>query len=126
MMFVYDIFDRCQIKYFMLGDIAKQLYDGQENYLEADKIEVGVMRGSLTKALYSIFKTYLPTGYKEVLNRHDNLKQIEFVAGDVPVVIRVFDKDYGVFKNLDLKFYDVEQVYLPNPFGVYWQKRGII
>lgn len=129
MMFVWDIFDRGQIKYFMLGEIAKQLKEGDENTentLIADQIEVGCMRGNLTYALYSLFREMLPEGFEEIKTAKGDLKKITFEYSNVPVVIRVFDKDYGVFGDLDVKFYDRECVFIPNPFDRYWQIKGII
>lgn len=112
----------------MLGDVARQLHDQSagDDRIIADKIEVGVMRGSLTQAMYALLKDYMPADYKEVYNSRKIMKSIEFSYSGVPVTVKIFNKDHGVFGNLNLRFYDVESILLPNPFEVYWQKRGIL
>lgn len=126
LLFVIDIFDRCQIPFFVLGDTAKQIKESYTPILESDKLEVGVMRGALHKPLYDLLEGMFPENFTRVRDKTNMMRYITFEYAGVPVSIRIFSKDYGVFDNPEIRFFDVEQVYIPNPFEVYWQKKGIL
>lgn len=119
---VETLMDRAQAPMFLLGDTAKQVFEDKQP-LNLDKIEVGIRKQEFTKQRLEMIQTLLnssgvPAVFKE--------KEIIYEFHNVPVSIRVFQKDYEFFKNPDTCMYLVGNYKVPNPFHKYYQARYLV
>lgn len=104
----------------LLGEVARQIRENSDTLFDLkvnEQIEWGITEKDLTSEKVSLFKTW---GFKE------NEKGFEYTFENIPIQIVVIKGDYPFFKNLDTKFYKVDEYKIPNPFEEYWKNRTLI
>jgi hypothetical protein len=113
---INDTLTWAQIPCFLIGDTAEKLWK-QEN-LDVDKIEVGILKNWLTQDTVKLLRTFVPE-----IEFSDN---IEISHREVPIVIKVINKKYKYFNNLDFLFYMADEYKIPNPMNEYLKARWLI
>lgn len=114
---VEEIFERAMIPFVLLGETARSVIE--KDQVDGNKIEVGILRRHLQETAKSILDIVLP-GFKEKGGK------IEFMVDEVPVEVKIIEKKYKYFERPDRVFYKITQYCIPNPFGRYWEVRGMI
>ena len=109
--------DSCVAEYVLLGEVAKQVYDGLVS-LEASEIEIGMTRNGCN----TYMRETLGTFYKHAVIGEDNIK---FNIGEIPVTIHFLENDNRFIKHPDTRFFFAESFKIPNPFNEYWEERNI-
>lgn len=124
--FIEDIFDRCQIPLIALKETGKQMRENQKDInskLELTCIELGVQRRYMTQSgkpmLEGLFNMYH-------VNPEWNDSLIRFTKDEVPVFIKIIERKYGFFQNLERIFYRTMEFDIANPFDNYWKARHIV
>lgn len=125
LMFVEDIFDRCMTSFFLLGETAREVVDSRNasplDPIDTNKpIEVGIKRGHLTEYAVSTLKMFIPPDARWSKN------SIEFEHLGTPVKIRIINRKFKVFDNLDTVHYKATTFKIPNPFNKYWKQRSLV
>jgi hypothetical protein len=131
LMNLQDYLERASLTYVVLGDVANELYKKRDAYIETDKIEVAVLRRYYTVSGGKMFN--------EIIMRDDYIDKVESILADnkvrkisylykneVPVIVRVLDKDWSFLQTPDRVFYKFSEFPLPNPFEKYWVSRGLV
>lgn len=126
-----DYLERSSITYVVLGDVSKQLKDRNDALIETDKIEVAVLRRYYTESGASMLKQILVNSDYvdniEYITVDDKVKNIIYkYKNEVPVVIRILDKNWSFLQNPDTVFYRLSEFPLPNPFNKYWDTRTLV
>lgn len=120
---VYDMQEKTQINFIILGDLARTIRDRQ-SYFDGDKIEVGFHVNNLVPEIKSLFATW---GFEETKYgyKYYFTPPIKWDI-KIPVEIHIFHKKYPFFENPDIGWFGVDDYRLPNPFEAYWKMRGLI
>lgn len=105
-----EIMERCLMRFVLLGETAKQVYENR--ILDVQEIELGVTRQVYAGA-EPLLKIVVPFWEDE-----GDVKHLDF--NGFPIVIRIMDYDRYI-KDPDQVFYAVSQFYIPNPFKKYWE-----
>ena len=113
-----DILGRGHIKWVLVGDIATQIYEENDPTLEAEIIEVEVLRNDMTQSGRSMISSWIPNA------RDENLTDIKFDYQGVPVHIKILDEDPGYLGRPDKRFYYVSNINIPNPWEEYINVRN--
>lgn len=117
MRYIYDQMERCLIyNYVILGDAGKAI--NEERQIDTDEIEVGIRKAEMTAERRSFFNEW---GYKE-----DEKGNWHTSFEGVPIAFKVIKRNYDFFKRPDLRYYDVDEYHIPNPFEKYYKARFII
>lgn len=126
LLFIHDLFDRSQVPLLALKDTAKQIretQDGLSPNLQLTAIELGVLRKDLTQSgtpmLEGLFKMYN-------VNPEWTEGLIKFERNGVPVFIKIVNRKYAFFQNLQKAYYRTCEFVIPNPFDNYYKARFII
>ena len=112
---ISDILDWSQIPFVVMGDLVKQMVNGEP--IDVDKIEIAIQKNSWNATTQSLFKTFVP----EV--QFDNLN---FVSNNVPVSLKIITRKYEFFKNPDVVFFWADEYKIPNPLGKYMKARYLV
>lgn len=126
LLFIHDLFDRSQIQLLALKDTAKQIkgtQDGLTPNLQLSAIELGVLRKDLTQSGTPMLKGLFEM-YKVKPEWTDGL--IRFERDGIPVFIKVINRKYTFFQNLQKVYYRTCEFMIPNPFDNYYKARFII
>lgn len=123
---VQDILERSQIQFMLLDELAKQIAEGEDPDLSSSEISLGVMRQDFTESGSSTLRSLVPdAGWRDF--RHDEeLSNISYTYGSVPVVIWIIHNKMSVFDNPETKYYYQTEFRIPNPFKEYWRKRDLV
>ncbi len=128
--FIQDLLDRSLIEFMVLKDLAKFMVNERHGWDQRpDKltsVDLGIKKNSLNEFGYSTLKTMFETYHDYITNLQWNNDFIRFNYKDVPVFIRIINRNYKFFQNPDSVFYRVETFKIPNPFDGYWLARFII
>ena len=117
MRYIYDQMERCIIyDYIILGEAGKAIYEGRQ--IDTRKIEVGIRSDEVTPEVISLFKEWR---YKPD-DRGDWYTSFE----GIQIVFKCIKRKYEFLKRPDMRFYDVDEYHIPNPFEKYWKARFII
>ena len=114
---VLDLMERCQVFGFVLGEVARAAWDGAT--LSGDKVIFGIKKGEYTRLTKEIIRSTRPGAVIE-----DN--EARYLVNEVPVIIKVINRDYEFLKNLDKRDYHYDQYLFPNPFEKYYKARFIV
>ena len=120
---MYDLQERTNIGFIVLGDLANTIHDKIE-YYDGDVVQVGFHISNLVPEIKSLFAgwDFKPTkyGYKYYFTPPTkwNVK--------VPIEIHTYKIRYPFFENPDIGFFGVDEYRIPNPFATYWQYRNEI
>lgn len=118
---IFDFAESGMLSYVLLGDVAKQLYDGVDgfngNELKVDKVEWGLQERYLTQEVKSLFQSW---GFKPTE------KGYYYEQSGVPVYLHIIKRKYKFFEIPDMRFYQADYFKLPNPFENYYKSRGLI
>lgn len=119
MLFMYDFGERILYPLILMGETARQVFDNTDHLfdLKVDKIEFGLPIRQLTPETKSTLTTY---HFKE------NVLGYEGSWEGVPIQIYVIKRNYGFFKNLDVRYYKLDEFKLANPFEAYWRIRQLV
>lgn len=119
---LYDVTEMAMLPYVLLGDAAKQLYDGvdgfEKNLLQVDKLEWGMFFRNLTPEIQSLFRTWNFEPWED--------KGFKYESNGVPIYVRVITRDYKFFEMPDMRFYGPDMFKIANPFMKYWKARFIV
>lgn len=129
--FMEDVFMRSHMLFLLLGDTARDVYEGNIAGLDEGKLKFGVLRRHYTEYSASTVNSILDsedgvTGYVREKTSSDGTmrdKKLTFEYRDLPVEVYIIDKQYPFFNNPQLKIYNVYELWLPNPFDAYWEER---
>ena len=120
---VYDLFDRLNTPFFLLGETAKAAVEGI--HLEGDTLYVGTRDVELIPDRLNWLKTFEPT--TEIGDDEIKYKQkVDTTGADVNVVIKRVKRSYEFIKNPDQVVYMHETWKIPNQFDKYWKVRAIL
>lgn len=119
---LYDLTEMASLPYVLLGDAARQLYDGKDGFnnstLQVDKLEWGMFEKNLTPEVQSLFRAWNFETWED--------KGFKYKFENVPVYVRVLTKKWKFFELPDMRFYGPDFFKIPNPFERYWKSRFII
>lgn len=128
------------LPYVLLGDVARQIYDGVDGYtnhdLQVEKIEWGMFERNLTPEIKSLFLTWgfepweaegTQKGFKYFYHGYGKeLPDGTIQPIDVPIYVTVITKKWKFFNMPDMKYYGPDYFNLPNPFDSYWKSRYLV
>ena len=125
---IQDLLDRCVIQCMPLGDTAKGIREGK---LFGDKIQIGIKKRYLTRevrnTIYGFINKAFERGYsKTMLIDLDKDNIIKYDVGGVPIDIKIIERNYSFFKNLEPLVYNYDDFWLPNPLDRYLKAQYII
>lgn len=126
LLFVQDLLERSPIEFFLLKNTAKQVYDnhaGLMPQLQLDCIDIGITRPHFTQDGQRMFKTLLDMYKVEYDWRPQGIR---LMVKDVPVDIKIINRNYGFFKNPNRVFYRTVELNVPNPIDKYLKAQFII
>lgn len=106
------VLESSSMPYVVLGDIAYQMKNNEP--LHGHKIVLGVLKRYCMPELTSLLKV-MDTQIETMMDGW------RIVHEEVPVVIKIMEKDYPTLINPDIVFHSVETFFIPNPFEVYWK-----
>lgn len=113
--------ERCQLNYFLLEDLAQQVFLGSPQFKNLEEITLGVRERDWTTLSKSLMRSI---GLKDLMIEEDS---IEFKnLNGVPTVIWIIHRNYEFFKRPDLVWHSYTQFRVPNPFAKYWKARFLI
>lgn len=119
---LYDVTEMAMLPYILLGDVAKQLYDGvdgfEKNLLQVDRLEWGMFYKNLTPEIESLFRTWNFEPWDD--------KGFKYEFEGVPVYVHVITRSYKFFQMPDMKYYGPDMFKVANPFDKYWPMRHMI
>ncbi len=119
---LYDVTEGAMLPYILLGDVARQLYDGVDGFsgndLKVDKLEWGMFEKNLTPEIKSLFITWNFETWED--------KGFKYEFQGVPVFVHVITRKYPWFDLPDVRFYGPDMFKIPNPFEKYWKARFLI
>lgn len=122
--FLEDIMDRCMTRFFLLGDLAKEVIDtGMSHPLDPVDIKspiiIGIKKNSATEYFYNTLKMFVP-------DAKYSKNKIEFEHLGVQVTIKIIHRKFKVLDNPSIVHYKIATYRIPNPFDKYWRQRGLI
>ena len=91
-----------------------------EKDLEADKIEIGVLKKHITKEAWSTITTFMG----DQIELSDG--GFSYVVADIPIEVKIIKKKFKVLVNPDTKFYMASEYRIPNPFKKYLKIKQFI
>jgi len=112
------VFEGAMAKCFVLGDTARHVYDHSEDELEGP-IEFGIKKNDLTEYTLAALQQLLPD-----LTREKGT--LFFTFNGVPITIKVIERHYSFFDQLDTKMFKMTSIPFPNPFEKYWKARNLV
>lgn len=121
---IYDMTERTQINFIILGDLAKTIHDKKDQVF-TDHLEFAIPKNAVVPEIHRLFTgTWL---FKETKYgyTYDYVPPTHWDV-HIPVEVHVIKGDYSFFKNPDHGFYRVDDFYIPNPFEEYWKVRGLV
>jgi hypothetical protein len=113
----FDLFDRAMCPFLAVGETGKLMKENR--MLEGENLELGVRKNDLTEYARSTIKQFVPD--VQFLN-----EELWYKFNDVPVIVKIFQKDYEFLKNPDHVWYLNEVYNIPNPFDKYYKARFIL
>jgi len=112
--FMYDLFSRPNIPFFLLDETAKNAKELKKQ--EGEGVTVGIRDLDAQHVNFSIMDAFrLPD------SRTD--KEIKYTVDNVPVTVKIVKNAGHMFTALDTFLYERENFCVPNPFKEYWQIR---
>jgi len=115
---IEDILGRGLINFCLVGDIADQIRKYNDPTLLADKIEIEILRQRYTRSGRNMISSWIPQA------KDDTLNEIKIDYKNVPIHIKIIDKDPGYLKNTNTVFYYITEFKVPNPYEVYQNVRN--
>lgn len=119
LLYAEDMLERSFIPFILLGELAQQIRATDNPKLSVEKITLGVQEKHLTQYGASMLKSIVPN-----IKREDGY--IKFEKDGIPIEIKIIKNYYEFFQRPDRRFYYVNDLFLPNPFDVYWRERDNI
>ena len=116
--YLEDIFDRAQIPFILLEELARQVHDEVPS-LSMSEVDVGIEEKYFKETGQGMLKIVAPELYMD-----NNV--ISLTKFGVPITIWVIHKQWKFFQSPDTKFYGVTSFKLPNPFNSYWRARFLV
>jgi hypothetical protein len=115
---VEDLLQRCLIPFFLLGETARSIRDGE--VISGTGIDVGVKKSNLIPESMSTLHTFTLGDFCE----DDDI--IKYISHGVEVRIKKIGRNYKFLENLDKVFYKAGDYSIPNPFDTYWKSRYLL
>ena len=112
-----DTLSRAQVPFFLLGETLRSVCE--DNQVNGEKIEVGVLRKYLTKSCLGLLDLLVPGSKIE-----DGY--IRFDKDGVPIEIKVIERRFKVFERPNFLFHRVGEYKIPNPLEKYWKQRYFV
>lgn len=123
---VQDALERSQIQFVLLDEIAKQIAELEDPQLSASEISIGVRQQDFTESGSSTLRSIIPQAGWEAILHGEEVANLSYNVGSVPVVIWIIHNDMGVVNNPDTRFFYQTEFRIPNPFREYWRKRDLL
>jgi hypothetical protein len=118
MRYIYDQMESCLIvNYVILGEAGLAIYEGRQVPSDIEVIEVGISHGQMTPEVLSLFKQW---GYVA------NKKGYETTFEGTKIQFIVMKRKYKWMQHVDVRFYDVDEYKIPNPFSEYWKIKQLV
>lgn len=114
-----------QSRYVLLGETGRAAKDDKP--LEKAPLEVGIFKNDFTPEVRSLFTAAAlrDVAVPIIVNEIDD-KHIDLTFRGVPVKVKIIQRKYEFFKNLDQVIYAYEDFQVANPFESYFKARYII
>jgi hypothetical protein len=126
LMRVQDDMERSQLKFILLDELAHQMATMEDPQLEATEISIGILKNDFTESGSATLRSIVPdAGWKDIVHGEE-LANLSYQVGSVPVVVWFIHNKLDVFTNPDVRFYYSTEFKIPNPFKTYWRKRDMI
>ena len=113
-----NMFEACQVPLLLLQQTGYQAKIGQG--ISGTAINTGVMRHNLTEFQFPMLKSIMPTNTVYEPNK------ITFVRNNVPVFIKIINRNYKFLQNPDTVLWQYEAFQVPNPWDDYYRVRYLI
>ena len=118
---IYDMQEKTNIPFIMLGDLAKAIRE-KLDYYDGEVIQFGFKASNLVPEIKSLFLSWgfeeTEYGYKYYFTPPTKWEI------KIPIEIHLFKKHFTFFDNPDIGFFGVDEYRLPNPFDTYWKFRN--
>lgn len=110
-----DLMARAALPYFVVGETARQMKNGDK--LSGDGIDLGVRKNEMVPTAISTINTHQPelklTGEEE---------EFEYYWQGVPIRVHIIDPEDGLFKRADQVWYNAWQYQIANPWEEYLKR----
>jgi hypothetical protein len=124
LLWIQDMLDRSSVLFMVGGEVGKQIKETDLPQLDADRLEIIVLKQHFTDSGRSMLKSLLEQYYiKDIDWTEDSIK---FSHRNVPIIITIVHNMYPFFLNPDFAYYTVTEFKIPNPFNAYWEERDHI
>lgn len=126
---LFDLFEKLSgTKCLLLGKTAESVRQG---FLNVPKIQAGIRELDLTRerkgTIYSHLADYLRRGTTKAMVFEPELEHlIAYDFKGVPIEIKIIQRQYSFFKNLDPIMYNFDYYALPNPLDKYLKAQYIV
>lgn len=107
--YMFDAFDRANIKFFLTGKTAKACYENKG--LSSDKVEIGIRKLEYVSGAWRVL-----TEFAKPVKEEEEM--IHFEHEGVPIECRLFDEDV-FFNQAQPILWQYEGFNLPNPYEEY-------
>jgi hypothetical protein len=119
---VTDVLECSQIPFFVLGDLVLPMIEDKP--AEVEKVEIGVLKNSWNDTTKSLLKTFFLRTPFEGIDLDTQILKLDF--NGVPIEVKVIQRNYEFFKNLDTSYYWTDEYKIPNPWAKYLKSRYLI
>ena len=126
---LFDLFQKLSgTKCLLLGETAASVKLG---FLNVPKIQAGIRELDLTRerkgTIYSHLADYLRRGTSKTMVFEPELEHlISYDFKGIPIEIKIIERNYSFFKNLDPIMYNFDYYSLPNPLPSYLKAQYLI
>ncbi len=116
LLFIEDILQRALCPFMVLGETAECIMAMDMPILEGNLVHLGILNNHYSISSKSTILSLLKQWQKEF---YDDENIISFTYHGVPVQIDIIHKEYPFFKNPDVRFFNLTEFRVPNPFDDY-------
>ena len=126
---LFDLFEKLAgTKCLLLGETARTVKAGQ---LAVSKIQAGIRELDLTRerkgTIYSHLADYLRRGTSKTMVFEPEIERfISYDFKGIPIEIKIIQRNYSFFKNLNPIMYNFDYYALPNPLDKYLKAQYIV
>lgn len=125
--YAWDIFNRAGVPICLLGEVARQLKDGEKLH-QLEYIDLAVLDQHIRESGQKMLKTVIEGPWRVPnMNYKISKDKVSLFSEDgVPIKVRIIKKDTKYFEYPDTVFYLAGEYRVPNSFEGYWKVRNRI
>lgn len=112
LMYAQDCLDRASMPYFVWGNTLEHIINNEEELTGDSEITLAIKESELVPGNVSILEHWAGKLKK-------GKDTISFSHGDIPIVIHIIKGDYRFLDNAEMKYYWIENFWVPNPISEY-------